>query len=495
MPERRQAIVIMTDTQRWDMLGCYRDTGLQTPCLDRLAASGIRFERAYTCQPVCGPARAALFTGTFPHTNGSWTNELPLGANIKTVGQRLKSSGWQTAYIGKWHLDAHDYFGRGQCPDGWDPDYWYDMRNYLDELSPEDRIRSRDQRTLGQDIRDDFFFGHRCSNRAVQYLEAHRNRDFLLVVSYDEPHGPYLCPKRFYDRYLDYEFPAGPNVNDTLDDKPEHLRVWSRQPFVDDPGTKGIVRPDLFGSSSFVDYEIGRLLEGIPRHSPDALVIFTSDHGDMLRSHRIHNKGPAMFDEITRIPFLVRWPGHAPAGTVCPHPVSHIDLTPTLLDYFGLAVPETIEGESLLASFRDPAARPRDAVFIEYGRYGVLQDSQGGFQLIRCIFDGRFKLAVNLLTSDEFYDLREDPHELTNLIGSPAHVEARNCLHDRLLKWMNDTRDPFRGYYWERRPWRTDARPATWRYTGLSRRPRLEADDPSSVDYGTGLPEPRKPLS
>lgn len=491
MPETRQAIVIMTDTQRWDMLGCYRNTGLQTPCLDRLAAGGVRFERAYTCQPVCGPARAALFTGTFPHTNGSWTNELPLGANIKTIGQRLRKCGTQTAYIGKWHLDAHDYFGRGQCPDGWDPDCWYDMRNYLDELSPEDRVRSRSKSTLGEDLPDDFFFANRCSNRALACLETHRNRSFLLVVSYDEPHGPYLSPKRFYDRYVNYEFPGGPNVNDTLEDKPEHFRVWSRQPFVDDPGTKGIVRPDLFGSNSFVDYEIGRVLEGIQRCCPGALIIFTSDHGDMLRSHRIHNKGPAMFDEITRIPFLVRWPGHAPAAAVCPHPVSHIDLTPTLLDYFGLAVPATIEGESLLPTFRDPAARPRDAVFIEYGRYGVLQDSQGGFQLIRCIFDGRFKLAVNLLTSDELYDLQDDPHELTNLIESPSHIEERNRLHDRLLQWMNDTRDPFRGYYWERRPWRTDARPATWPYAGLSRSPRLETDDPSSVNYGSGLAEPR----
>ena len=194
-----------------------------------------------------------------------------------------------------------------------------------------------------------------------------------------------------------------------------------------------------------------------------------------------------MFDEITRIPFLVRWPGQAPAAAVCPHPVSHIDLTPTVLDYFGLGVPGRLEGRSMLANFRDPARRQNDAVFIEFCRYEVGHDGFGGFQLIRCAFDGRYKLAINLLTSDELYDLQEDPHEMANLIESPAHTAVRDALHDRLLDWMNRTRDPFRGYYWERRPWRADARPATWRYTSMTRQRENEADEPRQLDYDTGL--------
>jgi len=487
MPERRQAIVIMTDTQRWDMLGCYRNTGLQTPSLDRLAAGGIRFERAYTCQPVCGPARAALFTGTWPHTNGSWANDLPLGANVKSIGQRLRDNGLRTAYIGKWHLDTSDYFGWGRSPDGWDEEYWYDMRRYLEELSPEDRVRSRQKKTCLENVPDEFTFGHRCSNRAIDYLSRYRGQDFLLVLSYDEPHGPCLCPRRFFDMYTDYEFPAGPNVADTLADKPEHLRVWAGLKFVDDPGTSGVIRPDYFGCNTFVDYEIGRVLDAINRHCPGALVVYTSDHGTMLRSHRIHNKGPAVFDEITRIPLLVRWPGKAPPSAVCPYPVSHIDLTPTVLDYFGAAASPVLEGRSMLATFRDPAARPNDAVFIEFGRYEVDHDAFGGYQPIRCVFDGRFKLAINLLTSDELYDTRTDPYEMHNLIVSADHVGIRNRLHDRLLDWMNATRDPFRGYYWERRSWRNDARPATWPYTDMIRVTPCEPGQPHLLDYDTGL--------
>src|ERR1041384_7612638 len=98
MSKPRQAIVMMTDTTRWDMLNCYRNTGLKTPHLDRLAAGGIRFERAYTCQPVCGPARSTLFTGTYPHTNGSWSNNEPLDAKVQTLGQRLSRAGLKNGY-------------------------------------------------------------------------------------------------------------------------------------------------------------------------------------------------------------------------------------------------------------------------------------------------------------------------------------------------------------------------------------------------------------
>lgn len=135
---RKQVIFLMTDTTRKDMVGCYGYPKMKTPNLDRLAEEGIRYENAYTCQPVCGPARSAIFTGTFPHTNGMVTNSIALGDNVKTIGQRLYDHGIQCGYIGKWHLDGSDYFGNGRCPEGWDPEYWYDMKTYLNELTDEE---------------------------------------------------------------------------------------------------------------------------------------------------------------------------------------------------------------------------------------------------------------------------------------------------------------------------------------------------------------------
>ncbi len=494
MAGRRRVVLIMTDTQRTDMLGCYGNRAMKTPQLDSLASQGIRFDRAYTCQPVCGPARAAMFTGTWPHSNGSWANGLPLGATVRTLGQRLRGHGIHAAYVGKWHLDGSDYFGTGRCPDGWDPATWYDMRNYLEELPEADRLRSRRAQTnRGGTVTEEFTFGHRCSNRAIDFLRQHGSEDFFLAVSYDEPHHPWLCPLPYSAMYRDYEFPKSPNVGDTLEGKPEHQRVWAgkaRRGQAPRSRTNGEPVPwaDFLGCNAFADYEIGRVLEAVGRDAPDALVIYTSDHGDALGSHGITNKGPAMYDEIARIPFLVRWPGISPAGTACRHPASHIDLVPTVLDAFGLPVPRTLEGRSMLGTFRDPGVRPNEAIFIEYGRYEADHDGFGGFQPIRAAFDGRHKLVINLLTSDELYDLQSDPQEMDNLIESAAHATSRNALHDRLMDWMNRTRDPFRGTYWERRPWRADARPATWRYTAMTRQRENEADEPRQLDYDTGLP-------
>ena len=484
----RQVVFIMTDTQRKDMLGCYGNAGMHTPNLDRMASGGMRFERAYTCQPVCGPARAALFTGTWPHTNGSWANLLPLGDTVRTVGQRLREEELHTAYIGKWHLDASDYFGTGTCPPGWDPKYWYDMRNYLEELSPQDRLRSRSPEiNRDSDLTEAFTYAHRCSNRAVDFLQKHVSTDFLLVVSYDEPHHPFVCPEPYASMYKDYRFPKKANVWDRLADKPEHQIAWAGRSIEADKDSLEIQARDFLGCNSYVDYEIGRVLEAVDQFAPGALVIYTADHGDHLGSHSLNNKGAAMYDEITNIPFLVRWPGKTPAGSVCSQPVSHIDLTPTILDVLGCPVPKVLEGISMLETFTDPGIRTNEAIYIEFGRYEVDHDGFGGFQPIRAVFDGRFKLVINLLSSDELYDLEYDPGELVNLIHLPEHARQRDRLHDQLLDWMNDTRDPFRGYYWERRPWRKDARPASWDYTGYTRQREADRGEQPQLDYATGL--------
>ena len=141
----------------------------------------------------------------------------------------------------------------------------------------------------------------------------------------------------------------------------------------------------------------------------------------------------------------------------------------------------------MLKTLRNPEIATNDTIFIEFGRYEVDHDAFGGFQPIRAAFNGRFKLVINLLTTDELYDLDEDPEEMVNLIDSESHTDIRDHLHDEILAWMNASRDPFRGYYWERRPWRVDARPATWSYTGMTRQRESEESEPRQLNYLTGL--------
>ena len=131
-------VLIMTDTQGANVIGTYGNPELRTPCIDDLAKNGMKFTRAYTTCPLCTPARAGIFTGIYSHTSGAWTNNIALGNNIRTMGERFRDRGYRTAYTGKWHLDGHDYFGTGICPDGWDDEYWYDGKRYLSELSDQE---------------------------------------------------------------------------------------------------------------------------------------------------------------------------------------------------------------------------------------------------------------------------------------------------------------------------------------------------------------------
>ena len=481
----KQIILIMVDTQRKDMLGCYnKERDMHTPNIDKLASKGLRYERAYTCQPVCGPARSSIFTGTFPHTNGMLGNSMFLNQGTKTIGQRLTDSGVHCGYIGKWHLDGGDYFGNGICPDGWDDEYWYDMRRYLDEMEDEDRYRSRQFETaLNDDIASDFTFANKCSNKAIEFIDKNSDEDFFLTVSYDEPHHPFIAPKQYFDFFRDRNHTDYGNIDDDLQDKPEHIRLWAE-------GTGNIDYSafNLLGCNSFVDTEIGRVLEKIYERVPNALVIYTSDHGDALGAHKISNKGPATYDEITNIPFILYKASSGSAGKTCSNPVSHVDIVPSILAYFGCDVPGSLEGISLLDNLENPRKRLNEYVFTEFTRYEIDHDGFGGYQPLRAVTDGRFKLTVNLLTTDELYDMENDPGEMNNLINDTSYMEIRNKLHDTLLDWMNDTRDPFRGYYWERRPWREDARPATWDYTGMTRQRHTEKGETAQLDYMTGLP-------
>lgn len=489
MLQNRKIVFIMTDSQRHDMCSCYRNTGLRTPCIDELASQGMRFENAYTTQPVCQPARSAIFTGQYPHSCGSWTNSMGISDNVHTIGQRLRDKGIHTAYVGKWHLDGGDYFGTGKCPDGWDETYWYDMRCYLEELTESQRRESRDASSMNRkNYRPEDTYAHRCADRAVDFLEKYHDDDFFLTVSFDEPHDPFICPPPYSHMYDKYQFPKSPNVYDTLENKPDYQRVWAGNHLQTDKDALEISSPFFFGCNSYVDVEIGRVVKAVEQYAPDAIIFYTSDHGDMLSSHCLNGKGPACYEEITHIPLIIKGKG-IPAGTVNPHIVSHINLAPTIMEMMGYEVPKIMDGTSLLDTLDNPDRIPNPYIFIEFGRYEVDHDGFGGFQPLRCIFDGRYKLCINLLSTDELYDLQQDPAEMVNLIDSPAHFHIRNQLHDVLLEQMNRTRDPFRGYYWQRRPWRTDAPSANWEYTGMTRqREEEECYEPRQLDYANGMP-------
>ncbi len=488
-------IVFITDTQGANVVGCYGHPELRTPHIDRLAADGTRFEHAYTTSPVCTPARAGLFTGVYPHNSGPWANSIPLYENTLTMADYLGNAGYRCAYSGKWHLSGHDYFDTGICPRGWDPEYWYDGKNYLDDLSPDEKALWRGaadsiDQIPDERITEEFTWAHRISDRGIRFLNRKEEKPFCLVLSYDEPHHPWACPKRFIEPFMDYNYPLGPAGKDTLEGKPDIQRMW-REKIKDIPARVHPLRdgnfylPLYFACNSFVDYEIGRVVAELDRLALDnTWIIFTSDHGDLMGEHGLLSKGACMYDGAARIPLIIRPPKGQRTPHVIQSPVSHADLLPTMLSLAKEKVPDILYGENISSLIAGKEQTDR-AAFIEFNRFEIGHDSCGGFQPIRCIVQDKHKLAINLMSTDELYDLGNDPHELTNLIDVPAKAPIRNRLHRELLDWMNKNRDPFRGFAWDRRSWGTTL--------GLdwAGKYRPRPDDgvwPEELSYATGKP-------
>ncbi|MBF0244851.1 MAG: sulfatase-like hydrolase/transferase [Planctomycetes bacterium] len=466
MSKSHNIVFIMTDTQNRDMVGCYGNKNVDTPNLDRLAEEGIRFDRAYTTSPVCTPARGAIFSGMHPQINGAYCNNVAPHRHIPLMGEIFRNQGYRAAYTGKWHLDGAGYFGDGVPGGGFEPDWWYDGKCYADDIGEEmfQRYRSHKSADLLREwgFTEENIWGHRVASRAIDFLEKVGSEPFVLAVSFDEPHGPFVTPAEYWEGYRPEQFTVRPNFGAPLDGKPE-LQRWQTEgrdhklqleDGVDFASTQNAFR----GCNSYIDREIGRVIDAVDRlHGRDTLIIYTSDHGDMQGSHGLFGKGPMMYEEITNIPFIVRAPDGA-RGAVSSSLVSHVDILPTLLDYAGLCCPPSMQGTSLRPLLKDPGAKLHDHALISWSRFAINHDSFGEFYPIRCLTDGRYKLAINLLDTDELYDLEEDPYEMSNRIDDPALSEIRDALHDALLDEMDRIRDTFRSTHWAHRPWRAEPR-------------------------------------
>ncbi len=485
-------LLVITDSQAARMVGAYSGQDLRTHTLDRLSAEGTRFGRAYCPAPICAPCRAAVFSGIHSHTSGPWTNNIALGENIPHMGQRFRDLGYDTPYMGKWHLDGHDYFGTGVCPDGWDPRYWFEAKNYLDELTPEQIQLWRNRLNTIEDLKREkidasFTWANRISNRAIDFLQNGRSeKPFVMVLSYDEPHHPWTCPPEYAEAFKDFEYDLGPSAFDTLEGKPSIQREWAAA--MSHPAKNGKVNaPLVFGCKAYVDYEIGRVIEAMDQQGLDNVwVIYASDHGEMMGAHNLSLKGCAGYEEITHVPFIFRPPKKeriAPA--VNDTLVGLVDILPTMLDLAGAEAPPIMHGNSLKPQLMEGVVDTERATFTEFNRYEIEHDSFGGFKPMRMVVKGSRKLLIHLLSTDELYDLDNDPGELINRIDDPEYTDVREQLHKELLDWMDRCRDPFRGPEWERRPWKVNPQ-SEW--MGLFRPRPADGYAPVVRDYDTGMP-------
>lgn len=417
-PRRPDIAILLTDQQSGDALGCAGTPGLHTPAMDTLAKEGVRFSQAFCATPQCSPSRAALVTGRYPHRAGVVGNVQdqgaappagmsgPLDRKLPNLGSLLHTAGYQTAYFGKWHL-------------GGEPsDYGFEV-----SATPQ-----------GDEV---------VTERVLEFLKTRTDhRPLFLIVSWLNPHEIYQARQATTGGKREgVRLPT--SLNDDLSTKPYPQRQYLRE----DQGKQYVgytadqwrqYREFYYGLIEHVDAQVGSVVKSLRAGSPQSLVLFSADHGDLQGAHGLPYKGPAMYEELVRVPFIVSWPGHV-KPTVRNELVSIIDVLPTFCSVAGVKAPKGIDGHSLrdLLEPNTATGPARDVVVGEY--YG----KQAWRVPSRMLRTPDWKYVRTLQYGEELYDLRSDPAEVKNLASDPKHASRRRELAERLDRWIRETSDPF----------------------------------------------------
>jgi arylsulfatase A-like enzyme len=480
-------VYIMTDQQPVSTLGCYGNPLSPTPNLDRLAQTGIRFTNSYIAGFPCSPSRACMITGRYPHSHGIETNDVLLGDEIPSMGLLLKASGRDTGYFGKWHLGGNMYRGlpgRGTddgnwmyrrvpsdegfrfetVPGGFGEDRpqlgfdawvggWEQYHAYLRDVglgelldkhpnlgNHNDLPSAPEGRHMFSQLPEEHHMDAFFCRRAEEFIRARRGlaRPFALVVSLFGPHLPVAPPKPWDEKYSLEQCPLPANHFDRLEGKPIGQRTnrtcymlprWTDEQFQD------YIRR-YHGYCAYLDQQIGRVLAALTECGLDdsTIVIFTSDHGDMVGAHgMIYKLCQCGYEELMKVPLLMRVPGVTKPTTVTDALASNVDLMPTLLDLLGLRPDRGMQGVSLRRVLARPKASVRDAVFCDVCSGSLM------------VCDGEWKYVLHWRNRDvdELYHLPDDPGEMRNLATDAGHAKVVKEKRERICEWMRETGHPY----------------------------------------------------
>lgn len=449
----RNVLVIMTDQHLYTAAGFMGDPWVQTPNLDTLAAGGTVFERAYTPSPVCVPARQSLLTGRLPHAHGATGNARPMKPNERTIAHLAQEAGFATGATGKMHFigpDQHqgfetrwdilDYYrmepeASGDAASGMAAPGWYGRYVPGEEGSTADGPNPMTIHNGNYDGQPSPFPAERhveayTSGEAVRFMETHRDERWLLWCSYFKPHAPYLPPAQDWERYAAQPLPV-PAVDEAqLANLPAHLQHFRASTGVDRMDAAAMRRciAGYYGNVTFIDREIGTVLSALEALGlrDETLIIFTSDHGEMLGAHGLLAKSN-FYEEAWHIPLVVSHPGHRHAPRRSGALACLTDLYPTIAESLGLPVKEGVHGHSLLPVVAGQENSGRSRVFSElHTPAGTLSG----------VFDGEWKLAV-YTDREQLFHLPRDPEEQHDFsLERPEEVARLRALleHDAALE-------------------------------------------------------------
>jgi arylsulfatase A-like enzyme len=482
--DRPNILLITSDQQHYSTLGCI-NPHIQTPNLDRLAAQGLRFDRAYCPNPTCTPTRASIITGQYPSQHGAWSLGTKLLESEPVVGDDLRAAGYRTALVGKAHfqpLDStEDFPSLESYPVLQDLDFW---RRFDEPFYGFDTVRlarnHADEAHVGQHyalwmeekgytqwreayrpptgtnttqrhrwvIPEEYHYDAWIAEESERLLEgyAESGDPFFLWSSFFDPHPPYLAPEPWDSMYEPGSIPVAgltpgehdanpPHFAMTQQEKPD-FSAWRESGF----GIHGMnshrrdaaeLDKDVavyYGMVSLMDKYIGRILDRLEALglAENTLVVFTTDHGHLYGQHGMTAKGPFHYEDLVKLPFVARWPGQIAAGSTTDHLLSLVDLAPTFLEAAGLGVPGRMSGVSQLDALRGGEAA-RDHVVVENHHEPTTIH-------VKTYVDERYKLTVYYRHDyGELFDLQADPQERRNLWDDADHAALKTELTRRLL--------------------------------------------------------------
>ncbi|MER9234750.1 sulfatase-like hydrolase/transferase [Mesorhizobium sp. M0622] len=419
MSRRPNVIVFFTDQQRWDTVGAHGNPLELTPNFDRLAGTGTFVANSFTCQPVCGPARSVFQTGRYPTTTGCYRNDIPLPTSERTLAHHFAAAGYDTAYIGKWHLGSAEPVTQEERG-GYR--YWL-ASNILEFTSgPFDTVVHDND---GRAVKLPGYRVDALTDAAIRYVTSKEDEPFFLFLSFLEPH---------HQNQTD-NYPAPLGYEERIRRKlaiPGDLAALG--------GTTAEHFPGYLGMVARLDEAFGRLIEALYSlgRLDDTIILFTSDHGCHFKTRNNEYKR-SCHEASIRVPTLFHGPGFERVG-IYDGLVSLVDLAPTLLAAAGLKVSNSMQGVSLLDALRGERP-PRDEIFIQISEHHVgraLRTRRWKYEVEAPGKDGWRDSGSDFYVEARLYDLDSDPNELTNLIASPDHTETRAWLRGRIVALMEE---------------------------------------------------------
>ncbi|KIL41433.1 sulfatase [Gordoniibacillus kamchatkensis] len=480
-------VLITSDQQHWNTLGAF-NREISTPNLDRLVKEGTTFSRAYCPNPTCTPTRASIVTGMYPSQHGAWTLGTMLPEDRQTVGELLRQGGYRTALVGKAHFQPVGSTDEYRSLEGrmmlHDFDFWRKftgpyygfehaelVRNHTNEwlvgqhyaLWMEERgcsnwrdyftppIGTMDEAAkFSWPIPEEFHYNTWIAERTNALLDTYKQSgdNFFLWASFPDPHPPYLAPEPWANMYDPDRLTIPKAAAGEHENNPPHFRM-TQEPDPDfsayretgfgihgyhshirmseDDHKKSVAV--YYGMVSFMDKCIGKIMYKLDELglADNTIVVFTTDHGHFFGQHGLQAKGGFHYEDLIRLPFIVKYPNRVPAGQVSDSLQSLVDLAPTFLSFAGLNVPGAMTGVDQSRVWLDPSQASREHVICEFHHEPTTIHQ-------KTYVDRRYKITVYFnQTYGELFDLEEDPGEIRNLWHDERYKDLKSEL---LMKYI-----------------------------------------------------------